>query len=68
MSGCSRERIQEGRVKLYNKLAKHVIIDELHQRDVQFSSFDTKKNLEDKLITECMACKDYHFYSTVIKV
>ena len=52
MSGCSRERIQEGRIKLYNKLAKHTIIDELHQGDVTFSLLDTKKNLEDKLIAE----------------
>ena len=52
MSGCSRERIQEGRIKLYNKLAKHTIIDELHQRDVRLSSLDTKKNSEDKLIAE----------------
>ena len=51
MSGCNRAYKKEA-FKLYNKLAKHTIIDELHQRDVTFSSLDTKKNLEDNLIAE----------------
>ena len=49
---CSKEKIKEGRTKLYSYLKKHEIIDELHQRDIKFSIDNNKDILEEKLKSE----------------
>ena len=48
----SKEKIREGRTKLYSNLRKHEIIDELHQRDIKFSIDNKKQILEEKLKLE----------------
>ena len=48
----SKEKIKDGRSKLYSNLKKHEIIDELHQRDIKFSIDNKKYILEEKLKSE----------------
>ena len=45
----SQIKLQKQQLKLYNRLSKTKIIDELHQRAVKFTSTPTKKDLMDIL-------------------
>ena len=56
----SKEKIREGRTKLYSNLRKHEIIDELHQRDIKFSIDNKKKILEEKLKSEMHGIQKFH--------